>query len=518
MMSLGCAGLRCRALLLVGLSLAAVMSPLRVAAQSSDSVRTALLLPGLEGRPFVVWEIQPLTGARRAMKEGAVGLDGRMALSWPADGALRFFRVDCAGSTWTVPVAEAWPAGTRLVPAPPGRAPFARRPGTLQLGNGQGDRTVERLAAFESAMEEVESDAAVEWQRQWLMGDAARGGETEALGDRIGESENSGDAMPMETIGVGRRLDSLQSVAALGAAESVVDYIEALRWRTTLDLPGTDMDAARLEWQSLVAPDVSSQSASLRFAEGALRFATEETWPDTLVQRHKKALDQGGFDALVSTTANWWGGADPAKTEAWLLMRFARDGFGVRMPSEPFADRRWPAGLSRLLEILGQRAGTATELRLLQSEWRNSGVIPSTLRCFDQREELVRIEDVVGSGPALWLWVDAAAPSTTVQVQVLERMIRELRNGPRDFTWVVADAGSDWSAFQAMHDAAVARAGSVKRVPYEMVHVGSDIRWTEAFDLSVLPSVRHHGADVQPTPRDLPLPGPELSRWLARQP
>ena len=315
MMSLGCAGLRCRALLLAVLSLSAVTLTLRVAAQSSDSVRTALLLPGLEGRPFVVWEIQPLTGARRAMKEGAVGLDGRMALSWPADGALRFFRVDCAGSTWTVPVAEAWPAGTRLVPAPPGRAPFARRPGTLQLGNGQGDRTVERLAAFESAMEEVESDAAVEWQRQWLMGDAARGGETEALGDRIGESENSGDAMPMETIGVGRRLDSLQSVAALGAAESVVDYIEALRWRTTLDLPGTDMDAARLEWQSLVAPDVSSQSASLRFAEGALRFATEETWPDTLVQRHKKALDQGDFDALVSTTANWWGGADAAKTE-----------------------------------------------------------------------------------------------------------------------------------------------------------------------------------------------------------
>lgn len=518
MMSAGCAGLRCRALLLAVLSLAAATSPLRVVALSSDSVRTALLLPGLEGRPFVVWDIQPLTGARREIKEGAVGLDGRMALSWPADGALRLLRVDCAGSTWTVPVVEAWPAGTQLVPAPPGRAPFARRPGAIQLGDGQGDRTVQRLAAFESAMEEVESDAAVEWQRQWLMGDAARGGEAEVLGGRIGESENSGDAMPMETIGIGRRLDSLHSVAALGAAESVVAYIEALRWRTTLDLPGTDMDAARLEWQSLVAPDVSSQSAALRFAEGVLRFATEDTWPDTLVQRHNKALDQGDFDALVSTTANWWGGADPAKTEVWLLMRLARDGFGVRTPSEPFADRRWPAGLSRLLEVLGQRAGTAAELRLLQSEWRKSGAIPPMLRCFDQREELVRIEDVVGSGPALWVWVDAAAPSTTVQVQVLERMIRELRNGPRDFTWVVADAGSDWSAFKAMRDAAVARAGSVKRVPYEMVHVGSDIRWMEAFDLSVLPSVRYHGADLRPTPKDLPLPGPELSRWLARQP
>lgn len=516
MMFVGCAGRRCRALLLVGL--VAVTLPRMAVAASEDSVRTALLLPGLEGRPFVVWEIQPLTGARREMKEGAVGLDGRMAFSWPADGVLRFFQVDCAGSTWTVPVVEAWPAGTRLVPAPPGRAPFARRPGTLQLGDGQGDRTVERLTTFELAMEEVESDAAVEWQRQWLTGNAARGGESEVLGGRIGENKNSVDAAPMETIGIGRRLDSMHSVAALGAAESVVAYIEALRWRTTLDLPGTDMDAARLEWQSQDAPDVSSQSASLRFAEGILRFATEESWPDTLVQRHRKALDQGDFDALVSTTANWWGGADPAKTEAWLLMRFARDGFGVRMPAEPFADRTWPAGLSRLLEILGQRAGTATELRLLQSGWRNSNAIPPTLRCFDQREELVRIEDVVGSGPAMWLWVDAGAPSTTVQVQVLERMIRELRKGPRDFTWVVADAGSDWSAFQAMHDAAVAHAGSVKRVPYEMVHVGSDIRWAEAFDLSVLPSVRHHGADLQPTPMDMPLPGPELSRWLARQP
>jgi len=518
MVSVGCAGFRYRALLWVGLAIAAVTSPRMAFAALRDSVRTELLLPGLEGRPFVVWEVQALTGARREVKDGIVGLDGRLTLGWPADDALRFFRIDCAGSTWSVPVVGAWPVGTCLVPAPPGRAPFARRPGSIQLGEGQGDRTVERLAAFESAMEVVESDAAVEWQRQWLMGDAARGGEAEALGGRIGENENSGVDTPMEDLGVGRRLDSIQSVAALGAAESVVAYIQALRWRTTLDLPGTDMDAARLEWQSQGSSDFSSQSEALRFAEGVLRFATEELWPDTLVQRHRKALDKGDFDALVSTTANWWGGLDPAKTEAWLLMRFARDGFGVRMPSEPFADWSWPAGLSRLLVTLGQRSGSAMELGLLQAEWRNGGAIPSELRCFDQREELVRVEDVVESGPALWLWVDAAAPSTTVQVQVLERMIGELRKRGRDFTWVVADAGSNWTAFKAMHGAAVERAGSIKRVPYEMVHVGSDIRWTEAFDLSVLPSVRHHGADLQPTPRDLPLPGPKLSGWLSRQP
>ena len=518
MMSVGCAGLRCRTLLLVGLSLAAATAPRMAVAAVEDSVRTELILPGLEGRPYVVWEIQALTGARRAVKEGAVGLDGQVALGWPADRALRFLRFDCAGSTWTVPVVEAWPVGTRLVQAPPGRAPFARRPGTIQLGDGEGDRTVERLAAFESAMEDVESDAAVEWQRQWLMGDAARGGAAEALGGRIGENENRAEVVLAVPEDIGRRLDSLERKAALGAAESVVAYIEALRWRTTLDMPGTDLDSARLSWQLWDAPDLSSQSESLRFAEGVLRFATEDMWPDTLVQRHRKALNQGDFDALVSTTANWWGRPDPAKTGAWLLMRFARDGFGVRMPAEPFSDRTWPAGLSRLLETLGERSASAMELGLLQSEWCNSGVIPSTLRCFDQREELVRVEDVVGSGPALWLWVDAAAPSTTVQVQVLERMIGELRKAPRGFTWVVADAGCNWTAFKAMYDAAVERAGSIKRVPFEMVHVGSDIRWTEAFDLSVLPAVRHHGADLRPTSRDLPLPGPELSGWFARQP
>ena len=130
----------------------------------------------------------------------------------------------------------------------------------------------------------------------------------------------------------------------------------------------------------------------------------------------------------------------------------------------------------------------------------------------------MRLDDVVGSGPALWLWIDASAPSTTVQLQVLERMIREMRNAPRDFTWVVADAGSNWSAFLRLFEEAVGRAGGVKRMPFEMVHTGGDIRWTRAFGLSTLPSVRHHGTGLKPTPRDLPLPGPALSGWLARRP
>jgi len=485
-------------------------------AQPMDSVRTEVIVEGLEGRPILIAERMPLTGALRPVKETFVGLDGHVAMAWPADGRLRFLRLDCAGSTWQLPVVIDLPEGTTLVPAPPGRAPFAERPGTVRLGAGPGDRTVERLARFLEALDEVESDAAVAWQKQWLRGDAARGSEAEVLGGRIGEEEEvSGEAISTRTLSV---LDSLTVAASEGAPDAVTEYLKAVRWRTELDLPGTNLDSAMADWQSWPAPEFEDASEVMRFVEGALRFADVEAWPDTLQQRHAKALVEGDFVGLTSTTSQWWGTWDPARTEAWLLMRFGRDGFGVRPPSEPFTDRVWPEGLNGLLEALAGGSTSAKEVAVLRARWQTSQTLPSTLRCFDQTEELVRLEDVVGSGPALWLWIDASAPSTTVQLQVLERMIGEMRNAPRDFTWVVADAGSNWSAFLRLFEAAVGRAGGVKRMPFEMVHTGGDIRWTRAFGLSTLPSVRHHGADLKATPRDLPLPGPELSGWLARRP
>ena len=130
-----------------------------------------VIVEGLEGRPILIAERMPLTGALRPVKETFVGLDGHVAMAWPADGRLRFLRLDCAGSTWQLPVVIDLPEGTTLVPAPPGRAPFAERPGTVRLGAGPGDRTVERLARFLEALDEVESDAAVAWQKQWLRGD-----------------------------------------------------------------------------------------------------------------------------------------------------------------------------------------------------------------------------------------------------------------------------------------------------------------------------------------------------------
>ena len=488
------------------------------ALQRGDSVRTSMLLNGLEGRPIVISEVLPLSGVASTIKVGVVDMEGQVELEWPADGALRFFRLDCAGSTWTLPVVKEFPKGTLLFPASQGRAPFSQRPGMIKLGPGPGDRTVERLALFASGLEELELDVAIKWQRHWLMGNVARGGEAEILGGRIGETPEEQWVAPKEGNRGRMHLDSLFVEACDGAEPAVVAYLDAMRWRTALDLPQTNLDSARFDWQSRSAPSSDSPAEVLRFAEGSLRFTKVDAWPDTLIQRHKRALAEGDFAALVSTTSHWWGRRDEAKTEAWLVFRFGMDGFGVRSAAAPFVGRLWPSGLSSLLAELEQRPALGVEVGALRMSWNRSGVLPSDLRGFNQREDLVRMSDVVGSGPGLWLWIDASSPSTTVQLQVLERMIGTMRKGPRDLTFVVADAGSDWMAFQALYREVAQRSGGIKRMPFEMIHTGADIRWTRAFDLAALPSVRHHGPDFQPTPQTLPLPGPELSDWLSRRP
>lgn len=486
--------------------------------QRGDSVRTSVLLDGLEGRPVVISEALPLSGVASTVKAGVVDMEGQVQLEWPADGALRFLRVDCAGSTWTLPVVKGLPEGTVLVPALPGRAPFAQRPGLVNLGSGPGDRTAERLAVFAAGIQELELDVAVQWQRHWLMGNVARGGEAEVLGGRIGEASKEQWVSAREDDRLRLQLDSLFVVACDGAEPVVAGYLDAMRWRTALDLPQTDLDSARFDWQSRSAPSLDSPAEVLWFAEGALQFAKVEAWPDTLTQRHTRALAEGDFEALVSTTSHWWGQRDEAKTEAWLVLRFGMDGFGVRSAAAPFVGRLWPPGLAALLAELEQRPEVGEEVSALRMSWSGSGVLPSDLRGFNQREDLVRMADLVGSGPGLWLWIDASSPSTTVQLQVLERMIGTMRKGPRDLTFVVADAGSDWAAFKALYREVAQRAGGIKRMPFEMIHTGADIRWTRAFDLAVLPSVRHHGPDFQPTPQALPLPGPELSGWLSKRP
>ena len=135
----------------------------------------------------------------------------------------------------------------------------------------------------------MESDAAVTWQRQWLRGDAARGSEAEVLGGRIGEEEEvSGEAVPTGALSV---LDSLTAAALEGATDAVVEYLEAVRWRTELDLPGTNLDSARADWQSWPAPDLEDASEVMRLwrvPSGRCRGVA-----DTLQQRHARALAEG---------------------------------------------------------------------------------------------------------------------------------------------------------------------------------------------------------------------------------
>ena len=89
-------------------------------------------------------------------------------------------------------------------------------------------------------------------------------------------------------------------------------------------------------------------------------------------------------------------------------------------------------------------------------------------------QNLVDIESVVGSGPALWLWLDASAPSTTVQLQVLERMLADpaSQRVVRGMTWVVADAGTDFEAFERLTQHLAERYGGLNRMPFELLHTG----------------------------------------------
>ena len=124
------------------------------------------------------------------------------------------------------------------------------------------------------------------------------------------------------------------------------------------------------------------------------------------------------------------------------------------------------------------------------------------------------LEEVSGSGPSLWLWIDAGAPSTLLQIQVLERMLADAgvrRRGllPRDLQWIVVDAGTDWEAYQRLVREVAERHGGLSKVPYTLLHTGGDLRWTETFGLSTLPAVRHVAPRLQPTQEEPPLPGPD---------
>ena len=72
--------------------------------------------------------------------------------------------------------------------------------------------------------------------------------------------------------------------------------------------------------------------------------------------------------------------------------------------------------------------------------------------------------------PVAWLWIDASAPTTVLQLQVLERMMTSTE-GPgrrgkapfKDLKWIVVDAGQDWAAFEQLIRTAAARHGGLRQ-------------------------------------------------------
>ena len=215
-------------------------------------------------------------------------------------------------------------------------------------------------------------------------------------------------------------------------------------------------------------------------------------------------------------------------TAAWMMARLGDGGLGFVPPSRFARSQTLPAAMLDLLAELTSHPLLGGAAERLVREFESPGALPKALRAFTGNGDLARLDEMTGSGPALWLWVDASAPSTLVQLQVLERMIQDAgRRGrrspsgptlPKDLEWIVVDAGLDWAAFERMVRDAGLRNGGLSRIPYQMVHTGGDIRWSEAFELEVLPSVRHNGPDGSPTRAELPLPGPSLIGWLAKRP
>ena len=227
------------------MALIGLMEPffMMASAQRMDSVRTEVIVEGLEGRPILIAERMPLTGALRPVKgdlhwAGWTRGDG-VAGRWAAPlFAVGLRRVNLAASDGDGLAgghdADSGPAGSRAVCRATGYRPF---------GGRAWDRDRGAAVPIPRGIGRGRVDAAVAWQKQWLRGDAARGNEAEVLGGRIGEEEEvPGEAVPKGALAV---LDSLTVAASEGATDAVAHYLEAVRWRTELDLPGTNLDSAR---------------------------------------------------------------------------------------------------------------------------------------------------------------------------------------------------------------------------------------------------------------------------------
>ena len=501
----------------------------------AQEAEASFLLEGLENRPYRVSLFHPLTQTYSVYREGQVGMDGALKLTWPDDGRVYLMDLECAGAIWSLPVCGPYCEGAALEVPSRGGAPFAVRPGGLMWSGSNTQKWTPILVAeAEAIVGGFEVAVAADVQQSLLWGGAVGPNREEtrnALG--VPQADDQGDVVGQEEAAIEAPDVSLQRGAIRAAFDTLIAAcvepaeracIRALEATLWADLQLDSADVAWRVWQAAGIPDPEDVAAVMAFRQGLDRFASWNVWPEEDQRRLSSALVSGQMDSLVQATAPWWGEADEGFTTAWFLARLGDGGFGVAMP------RRWsvvpalPEGITRLLEHCAGHPTMGVCAERLKARVSPAGPLPKAQRLFSSGGGLVTIEEVAGSAPVAWLCIDAGAPSTVVQLQVLERMMSaptaDRRNGPRlprDLKWIVVDAGQDWTAFENLVKAASLRHGGMSRVPYEMLHTGGDIRWTEAFELQALPAMRHSGPGLSPTPQTPPLPGPALIGWLSKR-
>ena len=489
-----------------------------------------LKLEGLAYRPYRISEFHPLTATRSVVQDGQADADGELTMTWPDDGRLHFMELESAGILWSVPVLGPMEPGWTLEVPPPGRAPMASRPGLTRFdGSGDGG-VIAALAECEGLVARHVDEIAADLQRALLWEgmdpDAKRkaGGLLGAPMEVGGGNEAEVDRDSALVARVAVASASFDSLVAGSSVEALGAYVDAMRWRVLPELHPDRLVAFRQLWRQRGAPDPSAADEVLLFREGLERFADVDAMSREDRATLGRAWSIGDMDSLVVATTAWWGREDRDMTAAWFLARLGDGGFGYTAPRRFGRSRPLPPAMAALLDELNDHPLLGEAAVRLAANFAAPGPLPEGLRAFQGNGDLVDLDAVAGGGPVLWLWVDASAPSTAVQLQVLERLIREEggrgRRGaqlPRDLQWGVVDAGGDGSAFERLVREAGNRNGGLSRVPYRLLNTGGDIRWTQAFDIRSLPATRHTGPGMDPTPEEPPLPGPSLIGWLARR-
>ncbi len=489
--------------------------------QEADLVRVQFESPSLAGMSFVLSEEWPLSGTRVPLMVGRVGEDETIEMAWSDDGQLHLLTLECGGAVWSIPVCGESPSGDTLLVPERGGGPFSSRRGAIKNGPNDEPRVATSVDAFMRDLEGLRVRWGVEFQRSRLM-DTGHDREHVALvlgGPIDGSGEVSSEVDSIMAV-LQTELTLALEQHSKGMPESVQSHLRAVGLSLQIELDPDSLAAFKESWATGPAPRPSDAAALERFKLGASLFARTEAFSDDQLLSHKKALNEADFEALIETTGAWWGGPDADKTAAWFLNRLGGDAFGVKSSGQPFALRQWPSGWTYGLDRLQEHPTYGEEFELWWANEIREPSLPGEWRLFNVREELVHLKDVVGSGPAVWMWLDASAPSTTIQLRVLEQMLasRDGRKLSRNWQWIVADAGSDFEAFEALFKAVADRSGGLSKMPFDMVFAGGDAQWTRAFDVHSLPAMRHHGRDLTPISGRVPLPGPDLMRWLSKGP